>query len=106
MDTFPYLGDHGSYSGNGYVYEFRGRLSEIQGNLSEIHRLGWIDNSTRAILIQMSLYNPNVQLFISVMLLTEFLSTGGISPTARFEPMNFIGKYSTNSIRMKRIFSV
>ena len=108
MDTFPYLGEHGSYSGNGYVYQFRGRLNEIQGNLSELHRLEWIDNSTRAILIQMSLYNPNVGLFTSVMLLTEFLSTGGIAPTARFEPMNFFGKYSTTlfEFRMKRIFSV
>ena len=88
------MGDHGSYSGNGYVYEFRGRLNEIQRNLSELHRLEWIDNSTRAIFIQMSLYNPNVQLFTSVMILAEILSTGGINPTARFEPMNFTGDYS------------
>ena len=87
------MGEHESYSGNGYVYEFRGRLNEIQRNLSDLHRLEWIDNSTRAIFIQMSLYNPNVQLFTSVMILAEILSTGGIYPTARFEPMNFTGKY-------------
>ena len=93
LDTYVYLGDHGRYSGNGYVYEFRGRLNEIQGNLSELHRLQWIDNYTRAVIIQMNLYNPNVALFTSVIFLTEFLSTGGVHSTARFEPFQFIGKF-------------
>ena len=104
LETYPYLGEHGSYSGNGYVYEFRGRLNEIQRNLSELHRLEWVDNSTRAIFIQMSLYNPNVQLFTSVMILAEILSTGGISSTARFEPMNFTGNYSIILFEEKFVF--
>jgi hypothetical protein len=87
LGTYAY----GGYSGNGYVYEFRGRLIDLQSNLSELHQLEWIDNYTRAVIIQMSLYNPNVELFTSVIFLIEFLSTGGISPTARFEPMNFYG---------------
>jgi hypothetical protein len=39
LDTYVYVGDHGSYSGGGYVYEFRGRLSDIRSNLSELHKL-------------------------------------------------------------------
>lgn len=92
LDTYVYLGDHGSYSGNGYVYEFRGRLSDIRKNLSQLHQLEWIDNSTRAVIIQLSLYNPNVQLLTSITLLVELLSTGGLFPTARFEPFIFTGK--------------
>jgi polycystin 1L2 len=91
LDTSVYIGDHGSYSGGGYVYEFRGRLSNLRSNLSELHQLGWIDNKTRAVFIQLSLYNPNVQLFTSVTFLIEFLSTGGIYPQSRFEPLNFYG---------------
>jgi polycystin 1L2 len=93
LDTYVYIGEHETYSGNGYVYEFRGHLSEIRNNLSELHKLGWIDNKTRAIFIQLTLYNPNVQLFTSVTFLTEFLSTGGIYPQYRFEPMNFYGSF-------------
>ena len=89
LDRYIYNGDHGSYGSGGYVYEFRGRLSDIRSNLSKLHKLGWIDNLTRAVLIQFSLYNPNVQLFSSITFLTEFLSTGGISPQYRFEPINF-----------------
>lgn len=89
LDSYVYQGEHGKYSGGGYVYEFRGRLSEIKNNLSELHRFGWIDTKTRAILIQLNLYNPNAQLFTSVSILTEFLSTGGTATRTRFEPMNF-----------------
>ena len=89
LDTYVYVGEHGTYSGNGYVYEFRGRLSEIRNNLSELHRLEWIDNRTRAVIIQLSLYNPNVELFTSVTFLIEVLSTGGVWSSARFEPFNF-----------------
>ena len=78
------LGDEG-----GYIYEFRGRLSDLRSNLSKLHQLGWIDNKTQSVIIQMSLYNPNSQLFTSVTLLTEFLSTGGILSHARFEPFDF-----------------
>ena len=93
LDTYVYVGEYGSYSGNGFVYEFRGRLNEIKRNLSKLHELEWINNSTRGLIIQMNLFNPNVQLFTSVILLTEFLSTGGISSTARFEPFQFNGKF-------------
>ncbi|CAF1667019.1 unnamed protein product, partial [Adineta ricciae] len=89
LDTYVYIGDHGTYSGNGYVYEFRGRLIDLQSNLSKLHQLRWIDNQTRAVIIQFSLYNPNVELFIAVTFIMEFLSTGGVYPSARFEPMTF-----------------
>jgi hypothetical protein len=89
FDTYVYVGDHGTYNGGGYVYELRGRLSDLQSNLSQLHHLGWIDDRTRAIFIQISLYNPNAQLFTSVTLLTEFLSTGELIPQSRFEPFNF-----------------
>ena len=93
LNTYVYVTDHGSYSGNGYVYEFRGQLNEIRQNLSELHRLQWIDNHTRAVIIQLSLYNPNVQLFTSVIILAEFFTTGGMQLTARIEPFNFTGRF-------------
>ncbi|CAF3341663.1 unnamed protein product [Rotaria sp. Silwood2] len=74
---------------DGYIYEFRGSLSNLRNNLSELHRLGWTDQQTRHIQIQMSLYNPNVQLFTFVTLQNEFLSTGSIHFQSRFEPIHF-----------------
>ena len=89
-DTYIYVGEHETYNAGGYIYEFRGSLSDLRSNISELHQLGWIDDKTRGIIIQITLYNPNVQLFTSVTLLLEFLSTSGISPQVRFEPMNFL----------------
>jgi hypothetical protein len=93
LDTYTYVGDHGSYEGGGYVYEFRGRLIDLQSNLSELHQLGWIDNQTRAVIIQLTLYNPNSELFTSATFLTEFLSTGGLISQSRFEPISFQSEF-------------
>jgi hypothetical protein len=55
-----------------------------------IHQLNWIDNQTRAVIVQLSLNNPNVGLFISVTFLIEFFSTGGIYATAGFNHLIFL----------------
>ena len=89
LDTYVYNGEHGIYGSGGYVYECRGRLSDLRSNLSLLHQLNWIDQHTRAVIIQLTLYNPNVQLFTAVTFLVEFLSTGGIYPHTRFQPLNF-----------------
>lgn len=92
LDTYIYVGEHETYNGGGYVYEFRGSLSDLRSNISQLYQLGWIDQKTRGIIIQINLYNPNVELFTSITFLIEFLSTGGIYPQVRFEPMNFYSK--------------
>ena len=88
LGSYISIGDHESYGSGGYVYEFRGRLSDLRSNLSELHRLEWIDSHTRAVLIDCSFYNPNIELFASISLLTEFLPTGGVHPQSRFEPLS------------------
>ncbi|CAF4037368.1 unnamed protein product [Adineta steineri] len=70
------------YSSGGYVYEFRGRLIDLQSNLSKLHQLKWIDRQTRAVIIQFNL-------FTSITLLMEFLSTGSIYPQSCFDPFYF-----------------
>jgi len=91
LDTYIYVGQHATYSGNGYVYEFRGSLTQLKSNLSTLHQLSWIDEKTRAVIIQLTLFNPNTQLFTSVTMLVEFLITGSVYSSARFEPLNFYG---------------
>ena len=90
LDTYIYRGEESIYSGNGYVYEFDGSLSQIKSNLSKLRQWNWIDEKTRGIIIQMTLYNPHVQLFSSVTFLLEILSSSAIIPSARFEPIDFL----------------
>lgn len=93
LDTYSYTGDHATYGGGGYVYEFRGTMNEMLGNVSLLQNLSWIDIQTRAVIIQMSLYNPNINLFIFVTILAEFLPSGGVYPSARIEPLSLIDNY-------------
>lgn len=83
LDTYTYVGEHATYGDGGYVFEFRGKMSDIISNLSALRELSWLDMQTRGVIIQMSLYNPNVNLFIFVTILAGILPTGGIYPTAR-----------------------
>ncbi len=94
LGTYTYSGDHASYSGGGYVYEFRGKMSEIVANISLLRELSWVDIQTRAVIIQMSFYNPNVGLFAFGTILAEFLPTGGVAPSARFEPISLLSSYN------------
>ena len=70
----------------------------------------WIDDRTRAVMIQISLYNPNIQMFSSVTLLVEFLSTGSLIPTARFEPMDLQSEFFSGDrereMKMMLLFDV
>ena len=92
LDSSTYTANHAAYSGSGYLYEFRGRLNDIRENLTLLRRLSWIDQQTRAILIQFSLYNPNTAQFTAVTLSAEFLANGGVFGHGRFEPFAYYSK--------------
>jgi polycystin 1L2 len=93
LDTYTYVGEHATYGTGGYIYEFRGKMSDMMSNVSMLQKLSWLDKQTRAVIIQLSLYNPNVNLFIFVTILAEFLPTGGVFPSARVEPLSLLNYY-------------
>ena len=86
------------YQSGGYVYDFRGRLTDLQGNVSQLRQMNWIDSQTRAVLIQFTLYNPNVQLFTSVNLLAEFLPMGCIRTQSNIDPLPLLVLTSTSQL--------
>jgi polycystin 1L2 len=84
----PIQGKYDTYDGSGYVYEMRGQLSYIQGNLSLLKEMNWIDRQTRAVFVEFSTYNPNINLIMVTTILIEFLSSGSILVTPRFDTVN------------------
>lgn len=50
--------------------------------------MNWVDRQTRAIFIEFSVYNPNINLIMVSTILVEFLSSGSILMQARFDPLN------------------
>jgi polycystin 1L2 len=104
LGAYTYVGNFATYGSGGYVYEFRDSLSQMRNDLSQLHQLGWIDRQTRAVLIQMNLYNPNIPLYTSVVLIIEILPSSGIYPSSQFQPFIFNSKYSYFSSKLIKIF--
>jgi hypothetical protein len=48
-----------------------------QTKFDELAQTDWLDVRTRAVFVEFTLYNGNANLFASVIMLIEFLSTGG-----------------------------
>ncbi|CAF0957173.1 unnamed protein product, partial [Didymodactylos carnosus] len=105
LDSYGYAGDHATYSGGGYMYEFRGRMIDIIQNITMLRDLSWIDDKTRAVFIQLNMYNPNVNIFTFVTFVLEFLPTGGVFTEARFEPLSFL-EFTDGSALFKLICSI
>ena len=85
-------GKFGSYEGNGYVYELRGKLSYLQGNLTLLKQMDWIDRQTRAVFVEFSAYNVNINLIMVSTILIEFLPAGSLLTQATFDSLNLFSE--------------
>ena len=54
---------------------------DLQKRLDSIKNTDWIDDRTRAIFAEFTLYNPNADLFSVVMIFFEFTNVGGVFPS-------------------------
>ncbi|XP_035695282.1 LOW QUALITY PROTEIN: polycystin-1-like [Branchiostoma floridae] len=71
-----YYGRDGSYSDNGYILDLPRSYNASITALAALNSSDWIDRGTRAVFVEFSLYNPNVNLFSVVTLLLELPVTG------------------------------
>ena len=62
--------------GGGYTFNFRRSLKTTKQLMETLERLEWVDTRTRAVFIEFTLYNANVNLFASCIMLVEFISSG------------------------------
>jgi polycystin 1L2 len=62
----------------------------------------WIDRQTRAVLIEFSAYNPNINLVMVSTILVEFLPAGSILTLAKFDPLNLFSE-SSSGISLKTL---
>ena len=81
----------------------RGKLSYIQGNLSLLQQMNWIDRQTRAVFVEFSVYNPNIDLVMVSTILVEFLPSGSIITSAKFDPLNLFSESGQNIFSFKII---
>ena len=85
-----YQGMYDTYPNNGFMFtlDSRDTLEYIQRNLSMLKRMEWIDRQTRALIVDFTTFNPNVNLFLFNTILVEFLSSGTVLTSSRFDAIN------------------
>ena len=99
FDSLPYLGIYSNYMGGGYVYNMSHNYDNALADLENLQSSEWLSKETRALFVEFSIFNPNINLFAYCMVLFEFLPTGNIIKSARFDPINLYAlKDGTNSL--------
>ncbi|XP_052792159.1 polycystic kidney disease protein 1-like 2 [Mya arenaria] len=81
LKTLPFVGSHATYSGGGYVLPLSGQEQRDTDSLEDLETRGWIDRNTRAVFLEFTFYNPNVDMFTVGVYMFEFTNTGGVYPS-------------------------
>ncbi|CAJ0937752.1 unnamed protein product, partial [Mesorhabditis belari] len=96
LSTGTIYGQMGTYGGGGFVALLPlNNMTEANTRINHLLYNRWIERGTRAILVDFSLYNANINLFCVCRLLFELPATGGVIPTANFETLRLISYVST-----------
>ncbi|KAA3671763.1 uncharacterized protein DEA37_0009304 [Paragonimus westermani] len=98
LDGIPYRGKITWYSGGGYVHILRGTESEMIQRVTELESQHWIDERTRAVIVQFATYNPSTNLFAIVMILVEMPGTGNLIPSKRIEVADLFGSVNSQTL--------
>ncbi|GFO38752.1 polycystic kidney disease protein 1-like 2 [Plakobranchus ocellatus] len=86
LNGYPYWGTLAVYSGGGYVVPLEGSKEDLQAKMEQLERENWIDKYTRAVFVEFTVYNAQVNLFAISTILCEFDPSGGTVLSFRFEP--------------------
>ncbi|XP_066301701.1 polycystin-2-like protein 1 [Branchiostoma lanceolatum] len=76
IDSFPYFGLHGTYHTGGYLAPLGKTRASGLRSATFLQQRRWLDERTRAVFVELILYNPHVNLFSSVTLVVEFTNLG------------------------------
>ena len=90
LGTYYTSGKLGYYGGGGYVFGIKHTAKEVSERLELLQKNSWIDQNTRAVILEFATYNPNVNIFVLSSIIAEFNDGGGIVPSWRFQPIRVL----------------
>ena len=91
LKTYPFIGRNAMYGGGGYLVALKGTVGALVKKIKSLQETSWIDKYTRAVIIDFTVYNAQVNLFASVTYVAEFLNSNSIDPYYIIAPMNLLG---------------
>ena len=92
-DGVSVRGHAGVYPAGGYKAPLANSPLNARKQLQMLQKDEWIDALTRAVFVELSVYNPPTGFLCTVKLITEFLPTGNAISYAQLHSINFL-KYS------------
>jgi polycystin 2 len=78
------------YDGSGFVQVLSSNQSATIAIIESLFTNLWIDRATRAVFIDFTVYNANINLFCQVKIVFELPATGGVVPQVQFLPVKLI----------------
>ncbi|XP_052280801.1 polycystin-2-like [Dreissena polymorpha] len=95
LKTLPTVGKRATYSGGGYVVLLPQESDLQPGIIQDMWNSDWIDEYTRAVLLEFTVYNQNANLFTAAVIMFEYLNTGEVVPSHQFHSTKLF-HYSTD----------
>ncbi|XP_064635025.1 uncharacterized protein LOC135492455 [Lineus longissimus] len=77
-NDIPLYGEYATFDGGGYVAELGDSSKTALLVLSQLFKKNWIDRLTRAVFVEATIYNANVNLFSCLRIMIETPAVGGI----------------------------
>ncbi|KAM9363379.1 polycystin-2 [Symphorus nematophorus] len=90
MNGSSYWGQVSKYGGGGYYQDLSRTKEESTIQLQFLKDNLWLDRGTRAVFLDFSVYNANINLFCIARLLVEFPATGGVVTSWQFQTVRLI----------------
>lgn len=85
-----HAGELATYSGGGYVQNLGKTKSVTQETIEYLFTESWITRGTRALFIDFTVYNANVNLFCVIRLVVEFPATAGAISSWSFRTVKLL----------------
>ncbi|XP_035036957.2 polycystin-2 isoform X1 [Hippoglossus stenolepis] len=90
MNDSSYWGQVSKYGGGGYYQDLSRTKAESVVQLQFLKDHLWLDRGTRAVFLDFSVYNGNINLFCIARLLAEFPATGGVVTSWQFQTVRLM----------------
>ncbi|XP_066292808.1 polycystin-2-like [Branchiostoma lanceolatum] len=95
IESYPFEGIMAIYTGGGYVVHLDGNKEELVQRMQQLQHEGWLDRNTRAVVVEFSVYNAQVNLFSYARFLLEVLPSGNMMPSYKISPVRLLSYYSS-----------
>ncbi|KAJ3665483.1 hypothetical protein Zmor_000976 [Zophobas morio] len=89
-ESIPYPGKISTYEGGGFYQDLTTTRNASSILIAELKEELWITRGTRAVFVDFSIYNANLNLFCICKLVMEFPPTGGIIPSHSFQAVHLL----------------